>query len=109
VTEVRERLAVNKQRLFLNEVEGKEQFPVEVSNRFAALEDLDAEVDINSVWEPIRENFKISAKERLCHELKKHKEFRITGFLDFAHHPEFEILENTTFGKWICFCPQERG
>jgi hypothetical protein len=29
----------------LKEVEGKEQFRVEVSNRFAALEDLDAEVN----------------------------------------------------------------
>jgi hypothetical protein len=35
----------------INEVEGK--FRVEVSNRFAALEDLDAEVDINSAWETI--------------------------------------------------------
>jgi hypothetical protein len=34
----------------LNEVEGKEQYCVEVSNRFAALENLDAEVDINSAW-----------------------------------------------------------
>jgi hypothetical protein len=31
----------------LNEVEGKEQYRVEVSNRFAALEDMDAEVEIN--------------------------------------------------------------
>jgi hypothetical protein len=38
----------------LKEVKGKEQFRVEVSNRFAALEDLDAEVDINSAWEIIR-------------------------------------------------------
>jgi hypothetical protein len=30
----------------LNEVEGKEQYRVEVSNRFAVLEDLDAEVEI---------------------------------------------------------------
>jgi hypothetical protein len=37
----------------LNEVEGKEQFCVEVSNRFAALENLDAEVEINSAWETI--------------------------------------------------------
>jgi hypothetical protein len=58
----------------LNEVEGKEQFRVEVSNRFAALEDLDAEVEINSAWEMIRENIKISAKESLGYfELKKHK------------------------------------
>jgi hypothetical protein len=54
VAKVRERLAVNKQRLHkfhmerLNQVESKEQFRVEVSNRFAALEDLDTEVEINS-------------------------------------------------------------
>jgi hypothetical protein len=59
VAKVRERLAVNKQRSQrfdmerfslkkLNEVEGKEQFHVEASNRFAALEGLDAEVEINN-------------------------------------------------------------
>jgi hypothetical protein len=58
----------------LNNVEGKEQFCVEVSSRFAALEDLDAEVEINSAWETIRENIRISAKENLGYfELKKHK------------------------------------
>jgi hypothetical protein len=56
----------------LNEVEGKEH--VEVSNMFAALEDLDTEAEINSAWEMIRENIKISAKESLGYfELKKHK------------------------------------
>jgi hypothetical protein len=49
----------------LNEVEGKEQFRVEVSNRFAALEGLDAEVEINSACETIKENIKISTKEGL--------------------------------------------
>jgi hypothetical protein len=54
VAKVRERLAVNKQRSQrlnmerfnlkkLNYVEVKEQFRVEVSNRFAALEDLDTD------------------------------------------------------------------
>jgi hypothetical protein len=33
----------------LNEVESKEEYCVEVSRRFAALENLDAEVDIDSV------------------------------------------------------------
>jgi hypothetical protein len=33
----------------LNEVEGKEKYRVEVSNRFAALEDLVAEVEINTI------------------------------------------------------------
>jgi hypothetical protein len=61
VTKGRERLAVNKQRSQrfhmerfnvkkLNEVGGKEQFRVEASNRFAVLEDLDSEVEINSAW-----------------------------------------------------------
>jgi hypothetical protein len=64
-----ERLNLKK----LNEVEGKEQFCVEYSNRFAALEYLDAEVEINSARETIRENIKISAKERVGYfELKKH-------------------------------------
>jgi hypothetical protein len=49
----------------LNDVEDKEQFRVEVSNRFAAMEDLDTEVEINSAWETIRENIKISAKGSL--------------------------------------------
>jgi hypothetical protein len=55
-------------------VEGKEQFHVDVSNRFAALENLDTEMEINSAWETIRENINISAKESLgYYELKKHK------------------------------------
>jgi hypothetical protein len=70
VAKVRERLAVNKQRSHrfhmerffslkkLNEVESKEKYCVEVSNRSAALEDLDAEVDITSAWETVRENIK---------------------------------------------------
>jgi hypothetical protein len=85
VAKVREQLAVNKQRSHrfhmersslkkLNEVEGKEQYLVEVSNRFAALEDLDAEVEINSAWEMIRENITISTKGSLGYcELKKHR------------------------------------
>jgi hypothetical protein len=64
VTKVRERLAVNKHRSHrfhkerfnlkkLNEVEGKEQYHVEVSNRFAEVEDLEAEMEINSAYETI--------------------------------------------------------
>jgi hypothetical protein len=76
VAKVRERLTVNKQRSQrfdmerfnlkkLNDVKGKEQFRVEVSNRYVALEDLDVVVEINSAWETFRENIKISAKESL--------------------------------------------
>jgi hypothetical protein len=57
----------------LNKTEGKDRYHVEVSNRFAALEDLCAEFEINTVWETIRENIKISAKESLgYYELKMH-------------------------------------
>jgi hypothetical protein len=76
VAKLRERLAVNKQIMHrlhterlnlkkLNEAEGKEQYQAEISSRFAALENLDAEVDINRAWETITENIKISAKESL--------------------------------------------
>jgi hypothetical protein len=46
----------------LNEVEGKEQFCVEISNRFAVLENLDNEVDVNKAWE-IREYQNFSQRE----------------------------------------------
>jgi hypothetical protein len=58
----------------LNEVGGKEQYNVEVSNRFAAFEDLGTEVEINSAWETIQENIKISPIDSLVYyELRKHK------------------------------------
>jgi hypothetical protein len=82
MAKVRERLAVTKQTTHrvhterfnlkkLNEVEGKKQYRFEVSNRFAALENLDDKVDINRDWETIREGIKISATENLgYYELK---------------------------------------
>jgi hypothetical protein len=61
VAKVRERPEVNDQRshrfhmgrfslMKLNEVEAKEKYRVEVSNRFQALEDLDTEGEINIAW-----------------------------------------------------------
>jgi hypothetical protein len=84
VAKVRERLAVNKERsqtflmeIFnlkeLKDVECREKYNVEVG-RFAALEDLDAELEIKNAWERIRESIKILTEERLgCCELKEHK------------------------------------
>jgi hypothetical protein len=82
VANIREGPAVNKQgsqtfhmerfnlRKF-NKVEGKEKYDVEVK-RFVALEDFDAEVEINTPWKPVGGNIKISAKESLFYrELKK--------------------------------------
>jgi hypothetical protein len=47
----------------LNEVEGKEQYRVEISNEFTALKNLDAYVDINNACETVRENITISARD----------------------------------------------
>jgi hypothetical protein len=56
----------------LNNVEGKEQYHVEITNTLAALENLHTEVDVNKAWETIRENIKICAKEILgYYELKE--------------------------------------
>jgi hypothetical protein len=58
----------------LNGVDGKEKYRVEFSNRFAAFEILDIEVDINRAWELIREITKIPGKESLgYYEQKKPK------------------------------------
>jgi hypothetical protein len=85
VAKVREQLAVNKQRSHrfhmerfnlkkLNDVEVKQHYRFQVSNRFAALKDLEPDVEINSAWEMIRENITISTKESLGYcESKKHK------------------------------------
>jgi hypothetical protein len=85
VAKIRERIAVKKQGSHkcqmdrfslkkLNEVEGKEKYRVEVSSKFAALEELEVEVEINTLWETTTENIKISAKESLgYYELKQHK------------------------------------
>jgi hypothetical protein len=57
----------------LKEVTGKEKYRIEVSNRFAALEDLDPGVKTNSAPKTIRENIKISIKESLgYYEFKKY-------------------------------------
>jgi hypothetical protein len=47
----------------LNEVEYWKKYRLEVSTWFAALEDLDGEVEINIAWETIREYIRISAIE----------------------------------------------
>jgi len=52
----------------------RKQNQIEITNRFATLENLNDDEDINSVWENINENIKISAKACLgLHELKRHK------------------------------------
>jgi 50S ribosomal subunit-associated GTPase HflX len=57
----------------LSELEVTEQYQVKVSNRFAALENLNDSKDTNRAWEYINGNIETSAKESLgLHELKQH-------------------------------------
>jgi hypothetical protein len=59
---------------------------------------LDAEVEINSAWETIRENITISAKESLGYfELKKHKPWLDKGcskLLDQRKQAKLQWLED---------------
>jgi len=85
VAKLRERLAVSKQAAQnfdgerftlrkLNELEVKKKYQIEITNRFAPLENLNVDKDINRAWENIKENIKTSAKESQgLHELKQHK------------------------------------
>jgi hypothetical protein len=76
VSKVRERLAVTKHAAQkfdiekfsfrkLDRVRGKEQYQVKISNRFASLENLNGDLDVNRDCETIAENIKISIKEIL--------------------------------------------
>jgi len=85
IAKVRERLAVGKQAAQsfdrqgfnlrkLKELENRKQYQIEITKRFAALENLNDDEDVNMTWENIKENIKTSAKESLgLHELKQHK------------------------------------
>jgi 50S ribosomal subunit-associated GTPase HflX len=97
VAKVRERLAVSKQAAQkfdgerfnmrkLKELEIKKKHQIEITNRFAALEVLDGDEDINRAWENMKENIKTSAKQSIrLHELKQHKPWfdeECLGFLE---------------------------
>jgi hypothetical protein len=85
VTIVRERLVVSKQAEHkkdmerfnlkkLNERKVSEQYQVTVTNKFATLENLEDNGDINRAWYNIRQNIKISTQESLGYcESKHHK------------------------------------
>jgi hypothetical protein len=58
----------------LNKGGVEEQYQVTTKNKFAAMENLDDNGDINTAQDTIRENIKILAKESIGHcELKHHK------------------------------------
>jgi hypothetical protein len=109
VAKVRERLAVIKQAAQnsdaerfnlkkLSELEVRKQYQIKISNRFAALENLNVGDDINWVWENIKENIKISAKASLgLYERKQHKPWfneEWSKFLDQRKQAKMQRLQN---------------
>ena len=95
VAKLRERLTLLKQaaQTFkgerfnlgkLKELEVKEKYQIEITNRFAALENLKVDKDVNRVWENIKENIKTAAKESLgFQEWKQHKPWFDKECVDF--------------------------
>ena len=70
---MRERLDVSKQAAHkfdgerfnlrkLNELEVKEKYQIEITNRFVALENLNVDEDVNRAWENIKESTKPQLK-----------------------------------------------
>jgi len=107
IAKVRERLAVGKQAAQrydrqrfnlrkLNELEVRKLYQIKITNRFAALENLND--DINRTWENIKENSQTSAKESLgLHELKQHKPWfdeECLGFLDQRKWAKMEWIQD---------------
>jgi hypothetical protein len=80
----------------LNEDEGKEQYHIEVSKRFVALDILDSEVEINSAREMTRGSIKISTEESVGYfELEKpwfDKE--CSELLDLRKQAKLQWLQN---------------
>jgi len=109
VAKVRERLAVSKQAAQrfdeerfnlskLNELEVRKQYQTEITNRFAALENLNDDEDIKRAWENIKENIKTSTKESLgLQELKQHKPWfdeECLSFLDQSKQAKMQLVQD---------------
>ena len=95
VVKVRERLAVRKQATQevvverfnlrkLNELEVRKWYQIEITNRLAALGNVENDGDINRAWEDIKESIKTSAKESLgVQDQKKYKPWFHEECLEF--------------------------
>jgi len=109
IAKVRERLAMGKQAAQrfdrqrfnlrkLNEPEVREQYQIEITNRFAVLENKNDGEDVNKTWENIKENIQTSAKESLgLQELKQNKlwfDEECLGFLDRRKRAKMQWIQD---------------
>jgi len=109
IAKVMERLAVGKQAAQrfdrqrfnfrkLNEPEVREQYQIEITNRFAALENLNDDEEVDRTLENIKENIQTSAKESLgLHELKQNKPWsdeECLGFVDQRKQAKMQWIQD---------------
>ena len=109
VAKFRQRLAVRKQAAQksdggrfnlrkLNDLLVRKQYQIEISNRFAALENVSEDEDISRVWESIKENIKTSATESLgMHEMKQRKPWfdeECLGILDQRKQAKMQWMQD---------------
>ena len=114
IAKVREKLAVGKQaaqrfdrQIFnlrkLNEPEVREQYQIEITNRFAALENSDDDEDVNRNGENIKENIQTSAKESLgLDEFKQNKpwfDVECLGYLDQRKRAKIQWIQDPSQGN----------
>jgi len=82
----------------LNEPEVREQYQIEITNRFAVLENLNNDKDVNRTWENIKENIQTSAKESLgLHKLKQNKPWfdeECLGFFDQRKQAKMQWMQD---------------
>jgi hypothetical protein len=71
---------------------------IEITNRFAALENVSDDEDINRVWESIKVNIKISAKDSIgLHEIKQNKQWfdkECLGVLDQRKQSKMQWIQD---------------
>jgi hypothetical protein len=83
----------------INWLEVRKQYQIDISKRFAALENLNDREDTNRAWENIKENIKISAKEIPgLYELKQHKSWIVEeclGFFRSRKHTKMQWLQDS--------------
>jgi len=109
IAKVREILAVGKQAAQkfdrqrcnlrkLNEPEVREQCQTEITNRFAALENLNDDEDVNRTWENIKEYVQTSAKDSLGLQESKQKkpwfDVECLGFLDQRKRAKMQWIQD---------------
>ena len=82
----------------LNKPEVREQYQIEITNRFAALENSDDDEDVNWNWENIKENIQTSAKESLgldeCKQNKPWFDEECLGFLDQRKRAKIQWIQD---------------